>query len=350
MPLVGTAFARLCLILVLTLASGLGCRVFERNVPAPAVPQLLPGQTADVFNTARPTLAAAVNDVLGRHPVVVEQPFEFPHIIHAGREIACTEYCHESVSEGPVAGERRVLMQELLLGLHHRKLVTCVIDDLSVDGLPWDLGLPDASSIHPERVDLDALERAVAFERHEQGGSAAADASARQQWQLVARLASDIDRFFDAAGRRPPTAAQMAAARRAISAMPVGPTVRCFEIPDDVIAVFADRFADPGRANRFLALASELRLACNPEGFTDRQVTVRAWEVLDPRAMTAEVFWRAVLSAAGRKSRRSLAAFLMAPGSPQPETLSPGPARVYSEFLAWLEDPRVRVSKGACTG
>jgi hypothetical protein len=249
-----------------------------------------------------------------------------------------------------VAGERRVLMQELLLGLHHRKLVTCVIDDLSVDGLPWDLGLPDASSIHPERVDLDALERAVAFERHEQGGSAAADTSARQQWQLVARLASDIDRFFDAAGRRPPTAAQMAAARRAISAVPVGPTVRFFEIPDDVIAVFADRFADPGRANRFLALASELRLACNPEGFTDRQITVRAWEVLDPRAMTAEVFWRAVLSAAGMKSRRSLAAFLMAPGSPQPETLSPGPARVYSEFLAWLEDPRVRVSKGACTG
>jgi len=104
MPLVGTVFARLCLILVLTLAGGLGCRVFERNVPAPAVPQLLPGQTADVFTTARPTFAAAVNDFLGRHPVVVEQPFEFPHIIHAGREIACTEYCHESVTTGPVAG------------------------------------------------------------------------------------------------------------------------------------------------------------------------------------------------------------------------------------------------------
>ena len=104
MPLVGTVFARLCLILILTLAGGLGCRVFERNVPPPAASQLLPGQTADVFTTARPTLAAALNDFLGRHPVVVEQPFEFPHLTHAGRDIACTEYCHESVSEGPVAG------------------------------------------------------------------------------------------------------------------------------------------------------------------------------------------------------------------------------------------------------
>ena len=247
-----------------------------------------------------------------------------------------------------VARERRVLMQELLLGLHHRKLVACVIDDLSVDGLPRDLGLPDASSIHPERVDLGALERAVAFERHQQGGSAAADAPARQQWQLVAQLAGDIDRLFDAAGRRPPTAAQMAAARRAISAVPVGPPVRFFEIPDEVIAAFAERVADPGQASRFLALASELRLACNPEGFTDRQITVRACEVLHPRAITAEVFWRAVLSAAGMKSRRSLAAFLMAPDAPQPETLSPGPARVYTEFLVWLEDPRVSASKGAC--
>jgi len=64
MPLVGTVFARLCLILILTLAGGLGCRVFERNVPAPAAAHLLPGQTADVFTTARPTFAAALNDFL----------------------------------------------------------------------------------------------------------------------------------------------------------------------------------------------------------------------------------------------------------------------------------------------
>jgi hypothetical protein len=103
-PLVGTQFGRACLILVVTLASGLGCRFLEGNVPSPPAVQLLPGQTADVFTTARPTFAAALSDFLGRHPVEVEQPFEFPHNIHVGRQIACTEYCHESVSEGPVAG------------------------------------------------------------------------------------------------------------------------------------------------------------------------------------------------------------------------------------------------------
>ena len=100
----GTVFGRLCVVLALALSSGFGCRLLERNVPRPAAAQLLPGQTADVFTTARPSLAAALNDFLGRHPVVVEQPFEFPHSIHVGKEIACTEYCHESVSEGPVAG------------------------------------------------------------------------------------------------------------------------------------------------------------------------------------------------------------------------------------------------------
>ena len=97
-------FARACLISAVALAGGVGCQVLERNLPPPATATLLPGQTADVFSTARPTMGAAVDDFFGRHPVVVEQPFDFPHDIHTGRKIGCTEYCHESVSEGPVAG------------------------------------------------------------------------------------------------------------------------------------------------------------------------------------------------------------------------------------------------------
>ena len=103
-PIVGSAFARVCLVAALIFGGGLGCRLLERNVPRPASGPLLPGQTAEVFTTARPTIAAAVNDFLGRHPVEVAQPFQFPHSTHVGRQIACTEYCHESVSEGPVAG------------------------------------------------------------------------------------------------------------------------------------------------------------------------------------------------------------------------------------------------------
>jgi hypothetical protein len=72
-------------------------------VPAAATAPALPGQNGGVFTTARPSFGAALNDFLDRRPDPV-QPIEFPHNIHAGKQIACTEYCHESVTTGPVAG------------------------------------------------------------------------------------------------------------------------------------------------------------------------------------------------------------------------------------------------------
>jgi hypothetical protein len=87
----------------IALASVVGCRLFESNVPTITARPLLPGQNAEVFTTAHPSMAAAVNDFLGRRPTP-EQPIEFPHNVHAGKQIACTEYCHESVTMGPVAG------------------------------------------------------------------------------------------------------------------------------------------------------------------------------------------------------------------------------------------------------
>lgn len=73
--------------------------------PAPAgggAARALPGQIGGVFTTARPTLGAAVDDFLNRRSAA-EQPIEFPHDIHAGKDIACA-YCHEGVDKGPVAG------------------------------------------------------------------------------------------------------------------------------------------------------------------------------------------------------------------------------------------------------
>jgi hypothetical protein len=55
-----------------------------------------------VFTTARPSTAAAVNEFVNRRPGPV-QPLVFPHDVHVGKEIAC-EFCHEGVSQGPVAG------------------------------------------------------------------------------------------------------------------------------------------------------------------------------------------------------------------------------------------------------
>ncbi len=91
------------LVCALVFVGALGCSFVGQNVPPPAAASLLPGQQGGVFTTARPTVRAALDDFLGRRPEPV-QPIEFPHNIHVGKQIACTEYCHESVSTGPVAG------------------------------------------------------------------------------------------------------------------------------------------------------------------------------------------------------------------------------------------------------
>ena len=94
---------RIILVGVLVFAGGVGCRLFEGNVPAASTAPVLPGQSTAVFTTARPTFGVALNDFLDRRPDPV-QPIEFPHVVHAIRKIGCTEYCHESVTTGPRAG------------------------------------------------------------------------------------------------------------------------------------------------------------------------------------------------------------------------------------------------------
>jgi hypothetical protein len=91
----------------LAVIAGVGCGIIADPSPPvpvaldPAVP-VLPGQSTDIFTTARPTFGAALNDFLYRTPDPV-QPLEFPHNIHVGKEIAC-DFCHAGVATGPRAG------------------------------------------------------------------------------------------------------------------------------------------------------------------------------------------------------------------------------------------------------
>ena len=62
-----------------------------------------PQVSSDVFTTARPTLAQATREFFRVAPKV-EQPIPFPHKTHIAKGLTCTDYCHESVTKGPVAG------------------------------------------------------------------------------------------------------------------------------------------------------------------------------------------------------------------------------------------------------
>lgn len=86
---------RSCLVLVAGLYAGvLACNVVD--APPPIDP-------AQVFSPARPTFGAAARDFFGVRAEPV-QPIEFPHDVHIAQGLTCTDYCHESVTKGPVAG------------------------------------------------------------------------------------------------------------------------------------------------------------------------------------------------------------------------------------------------------
>jgi hypothetical protein len=56
-----------------------------------------------VFTTAHRTTGDAVRDFFGVRPAP-KQPIQFPHAVHIAKGLTCTDYCHESVSKGPIAG------------------------------------------------------------------------------------------------------------------------------------------------------------------------------------------------------------------------------------------------------
>ena len=99
----GSFFLRALVVCVLALAAGVGCRVITGDPPPPPASPILPGQSTGIFTTAHASFGEAFSHFLYMTPEP-EQPIEFPHVIHVKNEIACTEYCHESVTMGPRAG------------------------------------------------------------------------------------------------------------------------------------------------------------------------------------------------------------------------------------------------------
>jgi len=56
-----------------------------------------------IFTTAHRSVGDAARDFFGIRPKPV-QPIPFPHKTHIAKGLTCTDYCHESVTKGPVAG------------------------------------------------------------------------------------------------------------------------------------------------------------------------------------------------------------------------------------------------------
>lgn len=239
-----------------------------------------------------------------------------------------------------LCASRQVLVQELLLGKYNEKLVACIVDDLPYAEIPSDLGLADASKIQAAKIDSDLLRKAVDRLNAPQGVMYGDLPSIlKNQWEIVQNLVGDINRILERYGPRPPTAEEIATAQEALSHFPIGPMVRIYELPIEVISIFADVFEDPTKARNFFSLAMQIRSQCNPEKFDERQILVRPGEVLNPSNVPPDEYWGSVLTVAGQKSRRTLGAFLLTPGAPKPEKLRPDLSSVLDSFRRWLERP-----------
>jgi len=58
---------------------------------------------SSVFTSAHATFGDAARDFFGVVPRA-QQPIPFPHKTHIAKGLTCTDYCHESVTKGPIAG------------------------------------------------------------------------------------------------------------------------------------------------------------------------------------------------------------------------------------------------------
>jgi hypothetical protein len=139
-----------------------------------------------------------------------------------------------------------------------------------------------------------------------------------------------------------PSERELDEAASTVGRFPIGPMVHFHEIPVEMIALFSEKLADPEHARRFFRTAMQVRSRCNPEGFTDRQILVRPGEVLNPETVTAEEFWSTLLAAAGQRSRRTLAAFLLAPGAPHEDAIRASDASALRKFKDDLAQPPKR--------
>jgi hypothetical protein len=239
-----------------------------------------------------------------------------------------------------LCAQRQVLVQELVLGHHHHKLVACIVDDIPYSEIPQDLGLVNTAGLQAERIDPAVLR--VAVDRVRQTGSLDGEHSSEvvREWERVRKLFADIKAVYRKLGLNDPSSAELDEAVRALGDFPVYPAVRFDEIPMEIIMLYSAWFDDQQAARGFFRTAMQLSGRCNPEGCTDEQIIVFPGEVLDPRTVTAVEFWTDLFACAGRKSRRTLAALLLTPGAPSEDAVRPEEASVLRRFKKWLASPK----------
>lgn len=122
-----------------------------------------------------------------------------------------------------------------------------------------------------------------------------------------------------------------------ILAVPIGPMLRAYQIPDALVGEFAHVLNDPTSARSHVMRATEIALANNPESFNDRQVSIMPDEL--PQFTSPRIFWNEIFDLAGKKSRRCVASLLTADGAPDQRLMDDSSRKIIDEFWNFLKNP-----------
>lgn len=96
--------------------------------------------------------------------------------------------------------------------------------------------------------------------------------------------------------------------------VPIGPQVLLSDIPLEIIEVFSEILSDEMPARALIATTNQLIMAKNPENMLESQLTIPRSK--QPAFDVPMNFWLRIFSSYGHKSRRSVAALLVAKGAP----------------------------------
>ena len=98
-----SARPQLASLLLVAIAATLAYALIDEIRSSTRAADAQPAGTSLVFTPAHRTFGEAVRHFFGVRPSV-EQPIPFPHNRHVEKGLKCTEYCHEAVTKGPIAG------------------------------------------------------------------------------------------------------------------------------------------------------------------------------------------------------------------------------------------------------
>lgn len=114
------------------------------------------------------------------------------------------------------------------------------------------------------------------------------------------------------------------------------PAVKPHEIPYETIKAFARAYSTLPAARNFINGVNALRIKLNPEKNTEQQILIEPHDLgMSPGNFID--FWTEVLTLAGNKSRRTLAAFTVAPNAPDPALYGSEAVNAFSELRRTLE-------------